>query len=80
MPSVKTPIFIAVASNDEFGMDNMGINFYKKWFEAKQPVELHIYERGGHGFGMRKQDLPADTWIERFGDWLKSHGYLTTKK
>ena len=68
VPSVKTPIFIAVASNDEFGMDNMGINFYKKWFEAKQPVELHIYERGGHGFGMRKQDLPADTWIERFGD------------
>ena len=54
----------------------MSINIYKKWFDAKHPAELHIYEKGGHGFGMRKQNLPTDTWYERFGEWLKLQGYL----
>ena len=75
-PSVKTPIFVAVAGDDQLGMMPMSINIYKKWFDAKHPAELHIYEKGGHGFGMRKQNLPTDTWYERFGEWLKSQGYL----
>lgn len=76
IPSVKTPIFVAVAGDDQLGMMPMSINIYKKWFDAKQPSELHIYEKGGHGFGMRKQNLPTDTWYERFGEWLKLQGYL----
>jgi len=35
-----------------------------------------MYERGKHGFGMRKQGLPTDKWIERFGDWLRMQGLL----
>jgi acetyl esterase/lipase len=76
-PSVKTPIFVAVAGDDQLGMMPMSINIYKKWFDAKHPAELHIYEKGGHGFGMRQQNLPTDTWYERFGDWLKMHGFMT---
>jgi lysophospholipase L1-like esterase/dienelactone hydrolase len=75
-PSVKTPIFVAVAGDDQLGMMPMSINIYKKWFDAKHPSELHIYEKGGHGFGMRQQNLPTDTWYERFGEWLKLQGYL----
>jgi hypothetical protein len=44
--------------------------------EAKQPAELHLYERGKHGFGMNKQNLPTDKWIERFDDWLELQGLL----
>ncbi|MCU0470167.1 MAG: GDSL-type esterase/lipase family protein, partial [Arcicella sp.] len=76
IPAVKTPIFVAVAGDDQLGMMPMSIDIYKKWFDAKQPAELHIYEKGGHGFGMRKQNLPTDTWYERFGEWLKLQGYL----
>ncbi len=76
VPVEKTPIFIAVAGDDQLGMMPMSINIYQKWYEAKQPAELHIYERGGHGFGMRQQNSPSDTWHERYGDWLKSQGYL----
>jgi acetyl esterase/lipase/lysophospholipase L1-like esterase len=76
IPTAKTPIFVAVAGDDQLGMMPMSINIYKKWFDAKQPAELHIYEKGGHGFGMRKQNLPTDTWYERFGEWLKLQGYL----
>ena len=75
-PSVKTPIFVAVAADDQLGMMPMSINIYKKWFDAKHPAELHIYEKGGHGFGMRKQHLPTDTWYERFGEWIRLQGYL----
>jgi hypothetical protein len=39
-----------------------------------------MYLKGGHGFGMRKQGLPTDTWIERFGDWLKLKGFLDNEK
>jgi acetyl esterase/lipase len=75
IPKVKTPIFVAVAGDDQLGLMPHSIDIYKKWFEAKQPAELHVYEKGGHGFGMRKQNIPTDTWYERFGEWLKLHGY-----
>jgi len=44
--------------------------------EAGQPTELHIYEKGGHGFGMGKQNLPVDKWSDVYLDWLKFHKFL----
>jgi acetyl esterase/lipase/lysophospholipase L1-like esterase len=76
IPKAKTPIFLVVAGDDQLKMMPMSISIYKKWFDAGQPAELHIYEKGGHGFGMNTQKLPVDTWEERFGDWLKNQGYL----
>ncbi len=46
------------------------------WINAKRSAELHIYAKGGHGFGMSKQDLPSDSWIERFADWGKDQGFM----
>jgi len=37
---------------------------------------LHIYSKGGHGFGMRRKGLPSDGWIDRFADWLHAEGFL----
>ncbi|MES2518600.1 MAG: alpha/beta hydrolase [Bacteroidota bacterium] len=76
MPQEKTPIFIAVAGDDQLGFMPHSINIYRKWFDAKQPAELHIYEKGGHGFGMRKTGISTDGWIDNFGNWLKMQGYL----
>lgn len=76
MPKEKTPIFIAVAGDDQLGFMPHSINIYRKWFDAKQPAELHIYEKGGHGFGMRKTGISTDNWIDNFGNWLKMQGYL----
>jgi hypothetical protein len=39
---------------------------------ADTPAEIRIYQQGGHGFGTRPRHQPVDTWIERFGDWLRS--------
>lgn len=76
VPAAKTPIFIAVASDDDFGFAPQNVQLYLKWLQAKQPAELHVYEKGGHGFGLKKQNLPVDSWIYRFEDWLSMHGYL----
>ena len=75
VPTAKTPIFIVAASDDELGLASHSVSIYSKWFEANQPAELHMYERGGHGFGMNKKNLPTDSWIDRFSDWLNMHGY-----
>lgn len=76
VPSQKTPIFVACAGDDQLGMVPYSLNLYKKWFDANQPAELHIYQKGGHGFGMREQNLPTDTWYQRFGEWIQLQGYL----
>lgn len=69
VPSDAPPLFLACAQDDEMASRGSQI-LYSCWNAAKRPVEMHIYARGGHGFGMRKQGLPCDTWIERFKDWL----------
>jgi len=71
------PMFLAAASDDQLGLAPHSVDLYSKWLASKHPVELHMYEKGGHGFGMRKQNIPTDTWIDRFGDWLGLNGFLT---
>jgi acetyl esterase/lipase len=76
VPSAKTPIFICAASDDDLGLATHSVHIYLKWLEAGQPAELHMYEKGKHGFGMSKQNLPVDAWIDRFTDWLAMHGLI----
>jgi len=74
VPTDAPPMFLVAASDDQLGLAADSIRIYEQWLAADVPVELHMYARGGHGFGMRTQNLPADTWIERFGDWLVASG------
>jgi acetyl esterase/lipase/lysophospholipase L1-like esterase len=70
------PMFITAASDDQLGLAPSSIDLYNKWLESKRPVELHMYVKGGHGFGMRTQNIPTDTWIDRFGEWLGVQGFI----
>jgi predicted peptidase len=73
------PLFIVTATNDGLNLAPHSVELYNKWLTSKKDAELHMYARGDHGFGMRKQNLPTDKWIERFYDWLDVQG-LTKKK
>jgi acetyl esterase/lipase len=75
VPADAPPLFIALANDDEIAVEP-SVALYRAWRAAGQPVELHIYSQGGHGFGMRKQGLPADHWIDRFGEWLQLQRFL----
>ena len=75
------PIFLVHADDDKTvaPLDH-SIRLYEAWKKAGIPAEVHIYSRGGHGFGMRKRGLPADMWTERFRDWLAVQGLLKPAK
>jgi acetyl esterase/lipase len=75
VPADAPPLFVLCAADDEMASVR-SLQLYAAWRERGHPVELHIYATGGHGFGMRTQGLPADSWIERFGDWLQAQGML----
>jgi acetyl esterase/lipase len=70
------PMFIAAATDDELGLAPASIALYQKWTGAQKSAELHMYTKGGHGFGMKQQNLPTDHWIDRFADWLQLEGFL----
>ncbi|MEZ0538111.1 alpha/beta hydrolase [Fibrella arboris] len=76
VPADAPPLFVCAASDDQLGLAPHSTKLYTDWLTAKKSAELHIYLKGGHGFGMRKQNLPTDTWIDRFGDWLSLNGLL----
>ena len=67
-------LFIAAASDDPLNVDGQNAILYNKWLKAKDSVEMHIYKKGGHGFGMRKQNLSSDAWVDRLSDWMDQLG------
>ena len=71
------PTLIICATDDPLGLASGSTQLYTSLFENKKNVALHMYARGGHGFGMKKQGLPSDKWIERFYDWATSEQLIS---
>ena len=78
LPKDVPPAFVLAASDDQLGLASHSVKIYNSWIAARKPVELHMYAKGGHGFGMKKQGLPADQWIDLFYNWLKQQGFVKT--
>jgi acetyl esterase/lipase len=76
VPADAPPMFVAAATDDELGLAPVSVYLYEKWIAAHKSAELHLYSKGGHGFAMRKQNLPVDHWIDRFADWMELQGWL----
>ncbi len=69
VPEDAPPLFVAVAADDALARDD-SLALYAAWSAAGKSAELHIYTRGGHGFGMRAQGLTSDRWIDQLGAWI----------
>jgi acetyl esterase/lipase len=77
VPADAAPLFTVAASDDQLvPVQTNCVSMYDDWISAKHVAEIHIYSKGGHGFGMRKQGMPSDHWIERFGEWLSAQGLM----
>jgi len=74
VPANAPPLFIALASDDPF-FANAGFGLIESWKTAKRPVEFHLYEQGGHGFGMYQKETTSTGWFESFVAWLRMHKY-----
>ena len=76
VPADAPPLFVALAADDPF-FANGGIALVDDWRAAKRPAEFHLYERGGHGFGMYQKDTTSTGWFDAFVRWIGTHGALT---
>lgn len=69
------PTFMAVTLDDK----HRGAHAALLLVELKKagvPAELHVYAKGGHGYGLRPSDNPVHTWPQRCADWMRSSGLL----
>ncbi len=78
-PEDAPPLFIAMAGDDPIVRPLAATQMYAAWHAAGKRAELHIFAKGGHGFGIRKQNLPSDAWPALFEKWLNCNGFLASK-
>ena len=64
------PTFMIHAKDDSTVPIANSRNLLKALRENGVEAELHEYEKGGHGFGMRKKGIPLDNWPEALKTWL----------
>lgn len=71
------PVFLMHAEDDESVPPENSLLLRAALREKKVPVELHLFTKGGHGFGLRKAiGLPAENWPELFWAWGHSRGWV----
>jgi acetyl esterase/lipase len=73
-PAGAPPVFIADASDDQVTLAGC-LDLYEVWRKANLPVELHVFQSGGHGF--QKKGGGADRFMDRVEEWLKLNTWLT---
>jgi acetyl esterase/lipase len=73
--SQTPPTFLVHAQDDPAVKVQNSLRFYEACLQQQVPVEMHLYPRGGHGFGLHNPTTP-DRWMDRLRDWLVAGGWL----
>ena len=75
IPAGLPPVFMAWAKDDNVALAPV-VRFHDALVAAGQPPETHVYAKGGHGFGMKKQGTDSDHWIDDYDRWLRARGVI----
>ena len=78
-PADAPPAFFVVAADDPL-LGDATVPMFTAWKAAHRPAELHVYERGGHGFGMMHNGFTSDHWIDEFFGWMDMRGLFKPTK
>jgi len=73
------PTFLVHADDDKVVPPENSISFYLALRKANVPAEMHIYEKGGHGFGPGTNKGAVSSWMTRCADWMRGRGLLDEK-
>ncbi|QIP12695.1 alpha/beta hydrolase [Spirosoma aureum] len=68
------PTFLVHAGDDPTVAFANSIQFYQRLKKVGVPAELHLYEKGGHGFGIKPEI--TDSWMSQLEIWLCNRGFL----
>lgn len=74
VPADAPPMFNVIATDDFLFNGQFGV--IDSWFKAKRPVEFHLYQNGGHGFGLGNPDRTSNRWFDAFMHWLEVNKFL----
>jgi acetyl esterase/lipase len=73
--STTPPTFLVQAEDDTAHVENV-LQYFEQLRKACVPAELHVYSKGGHGYGLRPTELPVTHWPELAATWLKTIGVI----
>jgi acetyl esterase/lipase len=74
VPADAPPMFAALAADDPL-FARSGFGLVEAWRAAGRPVEFHLYQDGGHGFGLGNPGKTSNVWFEAFMRWLTANGF-----
>jgi acetyl esterase/lipase len=70
------PTFLVHTGDDTAVPIENSILFYQALRKAGVSSEMHVYQKGAHGFGMAPGNGPTSEWPKRLEEWLRFHGWL----
>ncbi|GAB6166467.1 alpha/beta hydrolase [Thermostilla marina] len=74
------PAFMAVTADDK-ARGSLAALFFVELTKAGVPAEVHVFTKGGHGYGLRPSEHPvAQTWPKLAEAWMRDMGLLDPKK
>jgi len=76
VPEDAPPMFNVIAADDFLFYGEFGL--IEAWHKAGKPVEFHLYQNGGHGFGLGNPDRTSNRWFDAFIHWLKVNKFLVS--
>jgi len=77
MVNKDTPMaYLALAGDDKAVPVKNSIDYFLALKQFNIPAELHIYEKGGHGFGMKKKQGTVENWTTDCENWLRMHNLI----
>jgi acetyl esterase/lipase len=71
------PTFLVQAEDDPVHVENATV-YFQALKAAGVPAELHVYAQGGHGYGLRRTQLPVTGWPNRVDEWLATIGVVSS--
>ncbi len=74
VPKNAPPMFNVIATDDFLFRGQFGV--IDSWFKAGRPVEFHLYQNGGHGFGLGNPNRTSNRWFDAFIHWLDVNNFL----
>lgn len=77
VPKEAPPMFNVIATDDFLFRGQFGI--IDSWYKAGIPVEFHLYQNGGHGFGLGNPNRTSNRWFDAFIHWLDVNKFLATE-
>ncbi len=73
------PTFLVHTDEDKVVFPENSVLFYLALRRAGVPAEMHIYEKGRHGFGLAPDDPVLSTWPQHCIAWMRTRGLLEKK-